>query len=57
MGAPTNHSVPIKEVKLSAGAGFIVVICGNIMSMPGLPKKPSAENIDINETGMIKGLF
>ena len=57
MGAPTNHSVPIKEVKLSAGAGFIVVICGDIMSMPGLPKKPSAENIDINELGMIQGLF
>ena len=57
MGAPTNHSVPIKEVKLSAGAGFVIVICGDIMSMPGLPKKPSAENIDINEIGMIKGLF
>ena len=57
MGAPTNHSVPIKEVKLSAGAGFIVVICGDIMSMPGLPIKPSAEKIDINELGMIKGLF
>jgi len=52
-GAPTNHSVPIREVRLAAGAGFIVAICGEIMTMPGLPRVPSAEAIGINEEGMI----
>ncbi|MCQ0971623.1 formate--tetrahydrofolate ligase [Paracoccus sp. TK19116] len=56
-GAPRGHSLPIREVRLSAGAGFIVVICGEIMTMPGLPRKPSAENIRINEEGLIDGLF
>jgi formate--tetrahydrofolate ligase len=56
-GAPTGHSVPVREVRLSAGAGFIVVICGEIMTMPGLPKVPSAENIRLNEAGQIEGLF
>jgi len=56
-GAPTNHSVPIREVRLAAGAGFIVAICGEIMTMPGLPRVPSAEAIGINEEGMIDGLF
>jgi formate--tetrahydrofolate ligase len=56
-GAPTGHSVPIREVRLSAGAGFIVVICGEIMTMPGLPKVPSAEVIRLNEAGQIEGLF
>ena len=57
MGAPINHSVSIKQVKLCAGARFIVVICGNIMSMPGLPKSPSAEKINIDQNGNILGLF
>jgi formate--tetrahydrofolate ligase len=56
-GAPTGHSLPVREVRLSAGAGFIVVICGEIMTMPGLPKVPSAETIRINDEGQIVGLF
>lgn len=55
-GAPTGHTVPVREVRLSAGAGFVVVICGEVMTMPGLPRKPSAENIRINEEGLIEGL-
>ena len=56
-GAPTGHTVPIREVRLSAGAGFIVAIAGEIMTMPGLPKAPSAEVIRFNEAGQIEGLF
>jgi formate--tetrahydrofolate ligase len=56
-GAPVDHVVPIREVSLSAGAGFIVVICGEIMRMPGLPKVPSAEKIYIDDKGQIEGLF
>ena len=56
-GAPTGHSVPVREVRLSAGAGFIVAICGEIMTMPGLPRVPSAEAICINDAGQIDGLF
>jgi formate--tetrahydrofolate ligase len=56
-GAPTGHSVPVREVRLSAGAGFVVVICGEIMTMPGLPRKPSAEAIMLNDAGEIEGLF
>ena len=56
-GAPNGHSIPIREVRLSAGAGFIVVICGEIMTMPGLPKVPSAEAIMHNKKGDIEGLF
>jgi formate--tetrahydrofolate ligase len=56
-GAPVNHTVPIREVRLSAGAEFIVVICGDIMTMPGLPKVPSAEVIGLDEKGQIAGLF
>ena len=56
-GAPTGHSVPVREVRLSAGAGFVVVICGEIMTMPGLPRVPSAETIRLNEAGQIEGLF
>jgi formate--tetrahydrofolate ligase len=56
-GAPTGHSVPVREVRLSAGAGFIVVICGEIMTMPGLPKVPSAEVIRLNDVGHVEGLF
>ena len=56
LGAPTHHTVPVREVRLAAGAGFIVAICGDIMTMPGLPKVPSAENIRL-ENGQIEGLF
>jgi formate--tetrahydrofolate ligase len=55
--APSNHVVPIREVRLSAGAEFIVVICGEIMTMPGLPKVPSADSIRLNAKGQIEGLF
>lgn len=56
-GAPEGHVVPIREVRLSAGAGFVVVICGEIMTMPGLPKNPSSEKILLNDKGQIEGLF
>ena len=56
-GAPTNHSTPIREVRLCAGAGFIIVICGDIMTMPGLPKVPSAESIHLDKDYNIQGLF
>jgi formate--tetrahydrofolate ligase len=56
-GAPTGHSVPVREVRLSAGAGFVVAVCGDIMTMPGLPRKPAAETIHINEAGQVEGLF
>jgi formate--tetrahydrofolate ligase len=56
-GAPTGHSVPVREVRLSAGAGFIVAICGEIMTMPGLPRVPSAEVIRLNSEGNVEGLF
>ena len=56
-GAPTGHTVPVREVRLSAGAGFIVAICGEIMTMPGLPKVPSAEVIRLNDAGQVEGLF
>jgi len=56
-GAPTGHSVPVREVRLSAGAGFVVAICGEIMTMPGLPRKPAAESIRINDAGVVEGLF
>ena len=56
-GAPRGHTVPIREVRLSAGAGFIVAICGDIMTMPGLPRVPAAESIGLNARGEIEGLF
>lgn len=56
-GAPSNHSVPVREVRLSAGAGFVVVICGTIMTMPGLPRQPAAEQIGLDENGQVVGLF
>ena len=56
-GAPSGHTVPIREVILLAGAGFVVVVCGEIMRMPGLPKVPSADFIRLNEKGQIEGLF
>ena len=56
-GAPTGFSVPVREVRLSAGAGFVVAVCGEIMTMPGLPRVPSAESIHLNDAGQIEGLF
>ena len=56
-GAPTGFTMEVREVRLAAGAGFVVVICGNIMTMPGLPKKPAAVNIDVDADGKITGLF
>jgi len=56
-GAPTGHTLPIREIRLSSGAGFVVVICGAIMTMPGLPKVPAADSIKLNKKGEIEGLF
>lgn len=56
-GAPTGHLLPVREVRLSAGAGFIVVVCGDIMTMPGLPREPAANRICINDKGDVEGLF
>ena len=56
-GAPAGHFVPVREVRLSAGAGFVVAICGEIMTMPGLPRSPSSERIFLNEKGEVEGLF
>jgi formate--tetrahydrofolate ligase len=57
LGAPSGHVVPIREVRLAAGAEFIVVVCGAIMTMPGLPRVPAANNIRVNSDGRIEGLF
>ena len=57
IGAPENHSIPIREVRLSSGAGFIVVVCGEIMTMPGLPSVPAANSIKLDSDGQIEGLF
>ncbi|WP_145134856.1 formate--tetrahydrofolate ligase [Roseomonas gilardii] len=57
LGAPTGHVLPVREVRLSAGAGFIVVICGDVMTMPGLPRSPAAERIHLDAEGRIEGLF
>jgi formate--tetrahydrofolate ligase len=57
LGAPEGHTIPVREVRLSAGAGFVVAICGEIMTMPGLPRVPAAEAIHLNELGQIEGLF
>jgi len=56
-GAPSGHVVNIREVRLAAGAEFVVMICGDVMTMPGLPKEPSAMRIDIDDAGRITGLF
>jgi formate--tetrahydrofolate ligase len=56
-GAPTGHIVPVRELRLSAGAEFIVAITGEIMTMPGLPRVPSADSIRLNAQGQIDGLF
>ena len=57
LGAPTGHVVPVREVRLSAGAGFIVAICGAIMTMPGLPRVPAANSIHLDDEGLVQGLF
>jgi len=57
LGAPEGHVVPVREVRLSAGAGFVVAICGDIMTMPGLPRVPAANSIGLNSAGEIEGLF
>ncbi len=57
LGAPSGHMVPVREIRLSAGAEFLVVICGEIMTMPGLPRVPAANSISVNEQGEIEGLF
>ena len=57
LGAPKGFTVSVKNVKLSAGAGFIVVLTGDVMTMPGLPKKPAAESIDVLPDGTVVGLF
>jgi formate--tetrahydrofolate ligase len=56
-GAPTGHIVSVREVRLAAGAEFIVVVCGDIMTMPGLPKVPSSERIDVDADGRVVGVF
>ncbi|RDL45181.1 formate--tetrahydrofolate ligase [Marinomonas piezotolerans] len=56
-GAPSGHTIPIREVHLSAGAGFVVVVCGDIMTMPGLPRDPAANRIRLNDQGNVEGLF
>lgn len=57
LGAPKGHVVPVREVRLAAGAEFVVVVCGEIMTMPGLPRKPAADDIYVNADGRIEGLF
>ncbi len=57
MGAPDGHVLPVREVRLSAGAGFVVAVCGDIMTMPGLPRIPAANAIRLDEAGMVEGLF
>ena len=56
-GAPKGYDIPVREVRLSAGAGFVVAICGDIMTMPGLPRNPAAEEIGLNDLGDTVGLF
>jgi formate--tetrahydrofolate ligase len=57
VGAPSGHTIPIREIRLSAGAEFVVVIAGDIMTMPGLPRVPAANAIRLNERGLVEGLF
>jgi formate--tetrahydrofolate ligase len=55
-GAPTGFSIPVREVRLSAGAGFVVMVCGDVMTMPGLPRRPASDHIDLADDGTILGL-
>ncbi len=57
LGVVSGHVVDIREVRLAAGAGFVVLVCGEIMTMPGLPKRPAAERIDVDDDGRVVGLF
>ncbi len=57
LGAPTDYSIHVRAVRLSAGAGFIVALTGDIMVMPGLPRHPAAETIGLDENGQVEGLF
>jgi formate--tetrahydrofolate ligase len=57
LGAPSGHTLPVRDARLAAGAGFVVAICGDIMTMPGLPRRPAAESIGLNADGQIEGLF
>ena len=57
LGAPVGHVLPVREVRLSAGAGFVVAVCGNIMTMPGLPRRPAALDIGVDDEGRVSGLF
>jgi formate--tetrahydrofolate ligase len=57
LGRPSGFTITVRELRIAAGAGFIVALTGNILTMPGLPKKPAAENMDIDESGKITGLF
>ena len=57
LGAPSGFTVTVRGLRVSAGAGFVVVLTGDIMTMPGLPKRPAAEKIDVDENGKITGLF
>jgi formate--tetrahydrofolate ligase len=57
LGAPTGHVLPVRDARLSAGAGFVVAVCGDIMTMPGLPRRPAAETIGLDDEGKIEGLF
>ena len=57
LGAPSGHTLAIREVRLAAGAGFVVAVAGDMLTMPGLPKQPAAENIDVDARGNISGLF
>jgi formate--tetrahydrofolate ligase len=56
-GAPSGHAIPVREVRLSAGAGFVVVVTGEVMTMPGLPRVPAANSIRLNKEGLVEGLF
>ena len=56
-GAPSGHVLPVREVRLSTGAEFVVVVCGSIMTMPGLPRVPAADSIRVNDKGEVEGLF
>ncbi len=56
-GAPSDHTINVREVRLAAGAEFVVMVCGDIMTMPGLPKEPSANRIDMDDNGKVVGLF
>ena len=57
LGAPGGHTLHVREARLSAGAGFVVMVCGDTLTMPGLPARPAAEGIDLDEDGRVVGLF